>query len=841
MEEEKGTRDISREAELRSNESYRSQMANSERNLASETLVYTREILGTLREKTKSLEGQVDLQRSLRTLATQINKSAEQSSDTTAKKLFLLESEKDIQKEIDSAIKSRERLISETNAAAKQISIINEKNKRLEEDILELKKDQTGDSDKEIESLEKRIQANEGIKKVLSDTGSALRDLITDVDTFTQKAQEAKDNFQKISDIPESRLLSGLSESLKQVPLLSGFFEDATKEAGDIFRERRVNQEELKDRVSTGKGLTEDYFKRIGIQDNPLLKGKGGKLLTGTAAASKLKGTNIAEIIPKGNVLGKSLSAAFSKLGPVITKALGPLGIIIEVIQALGKADKEVVEIQKSFAASRGEAMGIRTELAGAAAASGNINITTTKLLGTLTSISDQFGFIAKFSADTLVTATKLTEQVGLSADAAGQLAAASVATGTSLEENYENVLGASYELQRQKGVQFDLRKILEATAKVTGQVRANLGSNPVEIAKAVTQAKLFGAEMDDIVSSSRSLLDFQSSIESELEAELLLGRDLNLERARSAALMGDMETVAKELTKQAGDYTDFSNLNVIQQDALARSLGMQSDQLADILFKQEIQGKTARELRAVGRGELADRLEAQTLADKFNATIEKLKGIFTDVATAFMPVLSILGAVLSAVGAIVGGIGDLIKLLGVVTGFRDDFGESGFLNGIQGTLNSLGGDFTFADDAMIPSSHQGGKTLLGPEGSIKFNKEDTIVAGTDLFGDRSLSQMPDYESVLGEAKTQINPISTIEPTSTINTGMASTVNNNQTQINQESEELVNQMKAMNASINKQTEILAKGQNTIAKTKTKLTLGASSFGTDLNVNSFSIQ
>ena len=48
-------------------------------------------------------------------------------------------------------------------------------------------------------------------------------------------------------------------------------------------------------------------------------------------------------------------------------------------------------------------------------------------------------------------------------------------------------------------------------------------------------------------------------------------------------------------------------------------------------------------------------------------------------------------------------------------------------------------------------------------------------------------------------------------------------------------------MKAMNAAINKQTEVLAKGQNTIAQTKTKLTLGASSFGTDLNVNSFSIQ
>ena len=492
--------------------------------------------------------------------------------------------------------------------------------------------------------------------------------------------------------------------------------------------------------------------------------------------------------------------------------------------------------------------MGIRTELADAADASGNFNITATKLLGTLTSISDQFGFIAKFSADTLVTATKLTEQVGLSADAAGQLAAASVATGTSLEENYENVLGASYELQRQKGVQFDLRKILEATAKVTGQVRANLGSNPIEIAKAVTQAKLFGAEMEDIVASSRSLLDFQSSIESELEAELLIGKDLNLERARSAALMGDMETVAKELTKQAGDYTDFSNLNVIQQDALARSLGMQSDQLADALFKQKAMHMSRQEMVALGGEELADRLESQTAADKFSATMDKLKGIVTDIAVAFMPILEIVGLIAEGIAAIIKAVGPLKGILsgaalGFATGGPVGAAIGAIAGGVSDAVNYSNRSElpTFADDAMIPSSHQGGKTLLGPEGSIKFNKEDTIVAGTDLFGDRSLSQMPDYESVLGEAKTKINPISTIEPTSTINTGMASTVNNNQTQINQESEELVNQMKAMNASINKQTEILAKGQNTIAKTKTKLTLGASSFGTDLNVNSFSIQ
>ena len=64
----------------------------------------------------------------------------------------------------------------------------------------------------------------------------------------------------------------------------------------------------------------------------------------------------------------------------------------------------------------------------------------------------------------------------------------------------------------------------------------------------------------------------------------------------------------------------------------------MQSDQLADILFQQEIQNKTANELRALGKDELADRLEAQTAQEKFNASVAKLKGLLGDAVTAFMP-----------------------------------------------------------------------------------------------------------------------------------------------------------------------------------------------------------
>jgi hypothetical protein len=57
--------------------------------------------------------------------------------------------------------------------------------------------------------------------------------------------------------------------------------------------------------------------------------------------------------------------------------------------------------------------------------------------------------------------------------------------------------------------------------------------------------------ELSQVDAIAGSLLDFESSIENELSAELLLNKDLNLEKARQAALNNDLATVAKEISNK--------------------------------------------------------------------------------------------------------------------------------------------------------------------------------------------------------------------------------------------------------------------------------------------------
>lgn len=645
-------------------------------------------------------------------------------------------------------------------------------------------------SKKEIESLRKKTNLQfEQLKWATQYGALSKQDLeeatarLNEQDAFNKALNETLEFQEKITGNTGVKTFDSLEKIIKEIPILrqfSGAFEDASKAARDIVYEneqavqlaekkfeyqKEERQADLK-RFETGKGLTADVIKRLGFEKQITS--------TGAAAAKQIKALGLAdqlggitEDIPKQM---NSLLGGFKALGPAIGVIVKGF-IIKDLFSQILKVNKETVELQKSMALTSGEASTLRQEFSNIANESGNINVTTSALLTTVSELSKQFGFIAMFSADTLVTTTKLTQQVGISAEAAGMLAAASVSTGLNFEEQYKNALGTSYELQRQEGIQFDLRQILEESGKVTGTIRANLGTNVESIAKAVTQAKLFGASLKDVASASKALLDFESSITAELEAELLLGRNINLETARQAALNGDMVTLAKELRKEAGDYTEFSKLNVIQQEALAKSMGMQSDQLADILFQQDIQGKTARELRALGKDDLATKLEAQNVQDKFNKSIEKLSSLLGDAVTAFMPLIDVLSDVFTLIANIAKAFSPIMGTIsGAAAGGAIGGPWGALIGGVIGAASDINRGISTANDAIIPTSGYGDTIIKSGKDTIALNNQDSIavVAGTNLgggsnkIGERT-NQLLESLLVQNSRKPELSPVGLYE------------------------------------------------------------------------------
>ena len=173
--------------------------------------------------------------------------------------------------------------------------------------------------------------------------------------------------------------------------------------------------------------------------------------------------------------------------------------VLDAMFTGLMKADEETANMAKNMNLSKAEANGLRAEMAEAAFASGEMSITTSKLVASLGKMQEQLGTAQKFSAETLGTFSKLTDLVGVSAESAGNLAFAAERNGSNFREVEETILGTSHELQRGAGIALNMKDVLESSGKVSGQLRAQLGANPKAIAEAVTKAKLLGAELEDL------------------------------------------------------------------------------------------------------------------------------------------------------------------------------------------------------------------------------------------------------------------------------------------------------------------------------------------------------
>jgi len=330
-------------------------------------------------------------------------------------------------------------------------------------------------------------------------------------------------------------------------------------------------------------------------------------------------------------------NAPVNKIAESFKKVQGILGAFMPIFNFLKSVafdvSNQVTQLQKGLMLSSDEAYNVRSEFNDLAVASGNVLITTNALVASNAALGKQLGFNARFSNDAVVEFTKLTKQIGLSEEAAGGLAKFAKANGMTLEETKTTALGVSQALSSQYGIQLDQREVLEEIGKISGQTLAMFKANPAALAQAVAQAKLLGTTLDIAKKQASALLDFESSIENELQAELLTGQQFNLERARAASLTGDLTTTMKELNNQGVDFNRFSNMNVIAQEKVAAALGLSTDELSDQLLKQQYMNMSREQVVALAGEEVANRLEAVSAQDKFNAAVEKMKDLFANIA----------------------------------------------------------------------------------------------------------------------------------------------------------------------------------------------------------------
>jgi hypothetical protein len=276
-------------------------------------------------------------------------------------------------------------------------------------------------------------------------------------------------------------------------------------------------------------------------------------------------------------------------------------------------------------------------------ATQGNLGASTfsAKQLGqALQESNEQLGTSLNLSKDTVYEFAQMTQNMGLSANEAGRIYSLSLLNGKTLKDTNRTIAASITAVEKQTGVQLNAKQIFQEIGKLNAGITAKFQQNIPALAAAVAQAKALGTNLEQVDKIGESLLNFESSIESQLKAQLITGKAINLEKARYAALTGDQVTLTREITNQVGSLSEFQGMNVIAQKSLAEAFGMSRDELAEMLKQQEvftklgdISGKTAQEQLKIAKerglsdsDSLVMNLQQQAATEKISIAFDNIK-----------------------------------------------------------------------------------------------------------------------------------------------------------------------------------------------------------------------
>ena len=326
------------------------------------------------------------------------------------------------------------------------------------------------------------------------------------------------------------------------------------------------------------------------------------------------------------------------------------------------KGSDNINNLQKNLGISYKASYDLQNSLAITAATSDKLYVTSALLNKAFTDLAEQTGIVSDFGGDTLVTMTALTKQLGLGTAQASQLALLARTQGEDTEGVLENTVATVSALNKQNGVAISAKAVLNDISTASKSIVVSLGMSPEILAEAATQARALGLSLSQVDAIAGSILDFESSIEKELSFELLTGKQINLEKARELALNNDLAGLTEEIKNNAEITEAFATGNRIQQEAAAAAIGLSRDDLADMVYQQELIKLGAEGFTAAYGEQAYQSMLAQSASEKFEASVEKIKGVIGDIGTIFTPIID-------GFAALVGYLAESKILLGAIAG----------------------------------------------------------------------------------------------------------------------------------------------------------------------------
>ena len=583
------------------------------------------------------------------------------------------------------------------------------------------------DLEKELEVLKKKqLEAQKELNKqfeigVKSNKAAAK---------FSAEFKKAEDDLNKsfsarLQHLAKGNVLQalGLDGSKKSKKAQKDLAKEADTQAVNLVKNNNISSKQKLGLLSINRDIVDgvldegeatERVKALGIKK----VGISGKMQEN---AKKLVG------LEKSSAKAGKLSAArmqsFAKFGGIAAIVLG------FIVKAVTNFSKKIDSVGTTFGYLTNAAPDFRNSLIDSGNEAIMIGKNLEDVLSVTSALSSEFGITLKESKDIAGSVLDTAVATGISNDEATKLFGTFMQIGNLTAKQAEDLIEGTAQLAAQKGVA--PAAVLQDMAASAEEIAGFTKDGGENIAEAAVQARQMGLSLSTTAKIAEGLLDFESSIRSELEASILTGKQLNFQRARQLALEGDIAGATKNIVDQVGSEAEFNKLNLLQRQSLAKSIGVSVSEMGKLVaatdnltLKGALAGKNFDDL--VGQDALSGLTSIINSIKMVGAALmDELGKPIADMLKSFQESIMTPDGMRDLKNDLVGYANTLIGIINGIAGFASWFTDSDFKD--IPTINPVS-DF---------KSGPGGIThMMGPAGMFSLNPRDSVMGTTNRIND---------------------------------------------------------------------------------------------------------
>lgn len=278
-------------------------------------------------------------------------------------------------------------------------------------------------------------------------------------------------------------------------------------------------------------------------------------------------------------------------LGPMFALLAAVIGLILYLVT---RWDKHITDIQKSMSVTRVEAEAGAMAIGQLVGKLQLANIYAPQLAETIAALGEGLGGYNLLTPLTkgnqilermVASSAVLKDKFQLTGEEIATITDLSTATGTSLSQT-------TIMVERMAKGSFSVRSVFQSLAKLSPSILTSFRGTNAQLISMAANAKRLGVEMSDIIQSSMSLLDVEDAITKAFEAQVVTGKNFDIDQLMFLQVTGDYGKLLEEQEKILKETDYLNNPSPVFQNLIAGGIGLSPDAASQIALRSVLSDK---------------------------------------------------------------------------------------------------------------------------------------------------------------------------------------------------------------------------------------------------------